>query len=213
MVHPAVRRLALVSLHTSPLTQPGAGDSGGMNVYVRELTSSLAQAGVDCTVFVRRWRADLPDEAVVEPGFRVVHVTAGAPGLPKEALPAVVDEFTEGVADHLLGPGRPDAVLANYWLSGVTGHALKHRLELPLATIFHTLARVKAETGDPEPEERMAAEAAVVACSDVILANAEEEANQLVRLYGADPARVEIVPAFPRLPPPYQAESLLKTSS
>lgn len=194
MVPPSVRRLALVSLHTSPLTQPGAGDSGGMNVYVRELTSSLAQAGVDCTVYVRRWHDDLPGEVVVEPGFRVVHVAAGDPRLPKEELPGVVDAFSDGVADRILDGETPDAILANYWLSGVTGHTLKHRLDLPLLTIFHTLARVKAETGDPEPEERMAAETAVVACSDVLIANAEEEAQQLVRLYGADPSRIEIVP-------------------
>ena len=100
-----VRRLAMLSLHTSPLVQPGAGDSGGMNVYVRELVSALAQAGVDCTTYVRRWRDDLPDEVAVEPGFRVVHVDAGPPDLPKEALPAVVDEFADGVVDHLDGHG------------------------------------------------------------------------------------------------------------
>jgi D-inositol-3-phosphate glycosyltransferase len=194
VVQPAVRRLAVISLHTSPLAQPGSGDSGGMNVYVRELTSSLAQAGVDCTVYVRRWSDDLPDEVAVEPGFRVVHVRAGDPRLPKEDLPGVVDAFTDGVAGHLALEGPPDALLANYWLSGVSGHALKHHLDLPLLTIFHTLARVKAETGDPEPEERIAAEARVVACSDVILANAEEEAHQLVRLYGAHPERVQVVP-------------------
>lgn len=189
-----MRRLTVISLHTSPLTQPGSGDSGGMNVYVRELTSALAQVEVDCTVFVRRWADDLPEEIVVEPGFRVVHVPAGAPELPKEALPAVVDEFTERVEWALRQHDRVDALLANYWLSGVVGHQLKHRLELPLLTTFHTLARVKAETGDPEPAYRMVAEAEVVACSDVILANAEEEAHQLSRLYGADPERVEIVP-------------------
>ena len=105
--------LAVLSLHTSPLVQPGAGDSGGMNVYVRELAGSLAQAGVDTTVYVRRWAADLPTEVAVEPGFRVVHVDAGPADLAKESLPEVVGEFTESLIDHLR-PRPVDVVHANY---------------------------------------------------------------------------------------------------
>ena len=146
-----VRRLAVLSLHTSPLAQPGSGDSGGMNVYVRELVSALAQAGVDCTTYVRRWRADLPDEVAVEPGLPGRAHRRRRPDLPKEALPDVVDEFADGVLDHLDGTGGADLVHANYWLSGLAGHRIKHELDLPLVTTFHTLARVKAEGGDPEP--------------------------------------------------------------
>src|SRR3954470_22287130 len=185
--------LAVLSLHSSPLAQPGFGDSGGMNVYVRELAASLAQAGVGTTVVARRWAEDLPDEVAVEPGFRVVHVDAGAIDLPKEALPDTVEAFTDGVAAHL-GEHPVDVIHANYWLSGVAGHRLKHRLELPLVSTFHTLARVKAETGDPEPSRRIDAEAEVIGCSDVIVANSVEEVAQLERLYGADPSRIEIVP-------------------
>ncbi len=169
-----------------------------MNVYVRELVSALAQAGGQSTVFVRRSDPTLPEVVPVEPGVTVVHVDAGPAELDKEDLPAVVDDFTDGVAGHLMAAdleGSPfDGLLANYWLSGVAGHRLKHELELPLTTVFHTLARVKAETGDTEPQRRLDAEAEVIACSDVILANSDEEASQLVHLYGADPARVEVVP-------------------
>jgi D-inositol-3-phosphate glycosyltransferase len=189
-----VRTLAVLSLHTSPLAQPGAGDSGGMNVYVRELVGSLAQAGVRCSVYVRRWHDELPEEVSVEPGFRVVHVPAGAPDLAKDALPGIVDEFTDGVLDDVRRLGDVDAIHANYWLSGVVGHRLKHALDLPLVSTFHTLARVKAEGGDREPESRVRAEAEVVACSDAITASCLAERAQLVRLYGASPARVEIVP-------------------
>jgi D-inositol-3-phosphate glycosyltransferase len=187
-----VRRLAVISLHTSPLVQPGAGDSGGMNVYVRELVAALAQAGVPSDVYTRRWNNDLPDVVEVEPGFRVIHVTAGSPGLPKQVLPAVVDDFADGVAAHL--EPDVDALHANYWLSGVAGHHLKHQLDLPLVSTFHTLARVKAETGDPEPQRRVRAEAEVIGCSDTILASNTAEARQLERLYGADLTRIEIVP-------------------
>lgn len=188
-----MRRLAVLSLHTSPLAQPGQGDSGGMNVYVRELVSALAQAGVEADVFTRRWDDASPDIVEVEPGFRVVHVDAGPPDLAKEQLPEVVDLFADGVRDHLRTLGDVDALHANYWLSGVAGHRLKHELDLPLVSTFHTLARVKAETGDPEPELRVWAEAEVIACSDAILASCAAEADQLERLYGADPSRIELV--------------------
>ena len=189
-----MRTLAVLSLHTSPLAQPGAGDSGGMNVYVRELVSSLAQAGVGCSVYVRRWHDDLPDEVQVEPGFRVVHVDAGPPDLAKEHLPEVVGEYGDGVLADIRRLGDVDALHANYWLSGVAGHRLKHDLDIPLVSTFHTLARVKAETGDPEPERRIEAESEVVACSDAITASCPAEAEQLVRLYGARPERIELVP-------------------
>jgi D-inositol-3-phosphate glycosyltransferase len=191
-----MRRLAVLSLHTSPLAQPGAGDSGGMNVYVRELVSALAQAGVTSDVYVRRWAEGLPDIVEVEPGFRVVHVPAGPVDLPKEALPEVVDLFADGVLARLTdvdGADAADVLHANYWLSAMAGHRLKHELDLPLVSTFHTLARVKAETGDLEPQRRVDAEAEVVGCSDAILANSAAEATQLERLYGADPARIEVV--------------------
>jgi len=189
-----VRSLAVLSLHTSPLSQPGTGDSGGMNVYVRELVGSLAQAGVHSDVYVRRTSADLPEVVDVEPGFRVVHVDAGPYDLAKDQLGGVLDEYADAVGAHLRRAGGPDLLHANYWLSGVAGHRLKHELSLPLVSTFHTLARVKADTGDAEPERRVRAEAEVIACSDAILANSATEAAQLVELYGADPSRVEVVP-------------------
>lgn len=184
-------RVAVLSLHTSPLVLPGRGDAGGMNVYVRELVSALAQAGAEATVFVRR-HDQAPRVIDVEPGFRVVHIDAGPPELSKESLPEVVDDFAAGVRDWLRD--HPvDVLHANYWLSGVAGHRLKHEFDLPLVSTFHTLARVKAETGDPEPQRRMAAESEVIACSDVITANSVSEMRQLTRLYGAHPRHLEVV--------------------
>jgi hypothetical protein len=127
-----VFRVALISLHTSPLVQPGSGDSGGMNVYVREVASALAQAGVECTTYTRATSASAEPEVSIEPGHTVVHIPAGPYHLPKEALPEVLDTFGERVLDHMrAGPGV-DAIHANYWLSGVVGHRLKHDLGVPL---------------------------------------------------------------------------------
>ena len=189
-----MRRLAVLSLHTSPLAQPGVADAGGMNVYVRELVSALAQAGLDCTVYVRTWRDGLARDVAVEPGFRVHHIDVGPPDLPKEALPETVDAFADAVRDDLERGDGADVIHANYWLSGLAGHRLKHELDLPLVSTFHTLARVKAESGDEEPERRERSELEVMSCSDAILASCTEEAAQFERLYGATPGRVEIVP-------------------
>ncbi|HET7721450.1 MAG TPA: glycosyltransferase [Acidimicrobiales bacterium] len=188
-------RLAVLSFHTSPLTQPGTGDGGGMNVYVRELSSALAGAGVECEVFTRSWRRGLEPVIEVEPGFRVHHVPAGPEAsVAKEELPEHLDEFTAGVLDRIGESGPADVVHANYWLSGMAGHTIKHRLELPLVSTFHTLARVKAEEAAEEHDRRAKAEAEVIGCSDAILANSAEEAAQLERLYGAVPDRIEVVP-------------------
>jgi D-inositol-3-phosphate glycosyltransferase len=155
----APARIALLSLHTSPLAQPGSGDSGGMNVYIRELVGHLAHTGAICHVYVRAWHPDLPAEVDLEPGVRVVHISAGPYDLAKEELYDIVDEFADKVEADILAQGGVDVLHANYWLSGVAGHRIKHRLDIPLITTFHTLARVKAETGDHEPERRAQAEA------------------------------------------------------
>ncbi|HET9061197.1 MAG TPA: glycosyltransferase, partial [Acidimicrobiales bacterium] len=139
--------VAVLSMHTSPLAQPGSADAGGMNVYVRELAAALARSGVRCEVFTRRESPDQPSSLWVEPGFRAHHVDAGpAAGVRKDELPELVEEWTAGVRDVLSrldarGQGV-DLVHANYWLSGVAGHSLKHALDMPLVTTFHTLDRV-----------------------------------------------------------------------
>lgn len=198
-----MQRLAVLSMHTSPLAQPGTGDGGGMNVYVRELSASLARAGVVCDVYTRAYSPNLPATVEVEPGFRVHHVPAGPVGpVAKQHLHDLLDEFTENVEARMAQlearEGRVDAIHANYWLSGVVGHTLKHRLDLPLVSTFHTLDRVKAEAtpediNEAEPERRAHAEASIIACSDAVLASCDVEADQLVELYDADPARVRIV--------------------
>ncbi|MGH9177932.1 MAG: glycosyltransferase [Acidimicrobiales bacterium] len=187
-----MRRLAVLSLHTSPLAQPGSGDSGGMNVYVRQLAAALARSGVACDIYTRASSLDPGAVVTVEPGLRVHHVAAGplAP-MAKEDLPAVVEEFTAGVLARM--ERHPaDAISANYWLSGLAGHALKHRLELPLVSTFHTLARVKA-AGDVDPEGRARAELEVMGCSDAVLASCTVEAAEMAAHYDVDPGRIEIV--------------------
>ena len=191
--HISVQRVAVLSLHTSPLIQPGSGDSGGMNVFVRELVSALAQAGVDCTTYTRATRPDLPEVVQVEPGHRVVHVPAGPYNLAKEQLPSVLADFGDAVVDHLKNDFPADVLHANYWLSGLVAHQIKHELDLPFVSTFHTLAKVKAEGGDLEPEWRERAEAEIINCADAICVSCTEEERQFLRLYGQPAGKIEIV--------------------
>ncbi|HEY5092852.1 MAG TPA: glycosyltransferase [Acidimicrobiales bacterium] len=188
-------RLAVLSYHTSPLAQPGTGDGGGMNVYVRELSSALARLGHEVDVYTRRDNTLVGDVVNVEPGFRVHFVSAGPPSaLDREELTNYVAEFTDSVAGLFQMTGIPDAIHANYWLSGLAGHRLKHELNIPLIMTFHTLERVKADTFEGESEDRAFQEAAIFACADAVLASCEVEAEQFVRFYNAEPSRVHIVP-------------------
>jgi D-inositol-3-phosphate glycosyltransferase len=193
-----VRRLAILSVHTSPLAQPGLGDGGGLNVYVRALASSLARAGIECDVFTRAEQRGVQRVVEVEPGFQVVHLPVGPPRLlDKHELVDLVDDFTDATLDFAAQADVTyDALHANYWISGAVGHRLKHKLDLPLAVTFHTLAEVKAEAGvdGTDAPVRREIEQQVMDCSDLVCASTAEERTQLIELYGAEPGRVEIVP-------------------
>jgi D-inositol-3-phosphate glycosyltransferase len=192
----SVRRIAVFSMHTSPLAQPGTGDSGGMNVYVRALATALARAGVECDVYTRAEHRTQPAVVQVEPGFRVLHIDAGPrAAVPKHDLPELVDPFVDASMHRMLEREPVDVLHGNYWLSGAVAHRLKHELDLPLVATFHTLARVKAEAGvDDDAEHRTRVEHEVIACADLMLASTEGERSQLASLYEAEPDRIEVVP-------------------
>ena len=196
----APRRIATISLHTSPLDQPGTGDAGGLNVYVVEVAKQLASRGVEVEIFTRAVCRDTPAAVELVPGVLVRNVVAGPfEELDKNDLPGQICPFTFGVlrteADY--APGRYDLVHAHYWLSGQVAAAAAERWGVPLIQSMHTLGKVKnlaLAGGDcAEPEIRIRGEGEVVAAADRLVANTAEEARQLVELYGASPWRVETV--------------------
>ena len=191
----------MVSVHTSPLDQPGTGDAGGMNVYVVELSRRLAALGVEVDVITRATSSDLPPTVEMAPGVTVRHVTAGPfEGLAKEDLPAQLCAFTAGLMriEAVREPGWYDLVHSHYWLSGQVAWLAAERWDVPLVHTMHTMAKVKnltlADGDTPEPMAREIGEAQVVAAADRLVANTDEEAKSLVELYDADPARVVTVP-------------------
>jgi D-inositol-3-phosphate glycosyltransferase len=194
------RRIATISVHTSPLEQPGTGDAGGLNVYVVEVARRLAERGVEVDIFTRAVSRDVPPVAELAPGVRVRHLTAGpCEDLDKADLPGQLCQFTFEVlrAEASYAPGRYDLVHGHYWLSGQVGAVAKERWGVPLVQSMHTLGRVKnaaLAAGDAaEPDVRIRGEAEVVAAADCLVANTDEEAGQLIGLYDADPARVATV--------------------
>jgi D-inositol-3-phosphate glycosyltransferase len=189
-----VRRVAAFSVHTSPLAQPGLGDGGGMNVYVDSLAASLARAGVQCDVFCRAETADAPLIVEVMPRYRVIFLEAGPRRpLPRSHWPSVIDEYHAAAREFIEREGGYDVLHAHYWMSGAVAHRLKHELDLPLITTFHTLSLVKAAAGFDEDPERERIEADTIRCSDLMLANTHDERDQLIGLYEADPSRIEVV--------------------
>ena len=194
------RRVALLSVHTSPLDQPGTGDAGGLNVYVVETSRRLAEAGVDVEIFTRATSSDLPTVAELHPGVLVRHVTAGPfEGLLKEDLPAQLCAVTAGVMreEARRDEGWYDLVHSHYWLSGQVGWLAADRWDVPLVHTMHTMARVKngalADDDRPEPEVRIIGEQQVVDAAARLVANTRTEADELITLYSADPARVRVV--------------------
>src|SRR6266700_3715262 len=198
------RRIAMISVHTSPLEQPGTGDAGGLNVYVVEVARRLAERGVEVDIFTRAVSRDVPPVAELAPGVQVRHLTAGPfEDLDKADLPGQLCHFTFEVlrAEVAYAPGRYDVVHGHYWLSGQVGAVAKERWGVPLVQSMHTLGRVKnaaLAAGDAaEPDVRIRGEAEVIATADRIVANTGAEARELIKLYDAAPDRVAAsVPAW-----------------
>jgi D-inositol-3-phosphate glycosyltransferase len=200
LLRPAPHRIAVLSVHTSPLHQPGTGDAGGMNVYIVEVARRLAEAGVAVEIFTRATASDLPPVVEMAPGVQVRHITSGPfEGLSKEELPSQLCAFTNGVlrAEAARPPGHYDLIHSHYWLSGQVGWLAKERWGVPLIHSAHTLAKVKnaqlAEGDRPEPKARVIGEEQVVTEADRLVANTEVEAHDLITRYNADPDRVAVV--------------------
>ena len=195
-----LHRIAILSVHTSPLHQPGTGDSGGMNVYIAETAKRIAERGIEVEIFTRATSLTEPDATELAPGVLVRHIPAGPfEGLRKEDLPSQLCAVTAGVlrAEATKNEGFYDLIHSHYWLSGQVGWIAQERWGVPLVHTMHTMARVKNLTlahGDtPEPAIREIGEEQVVAAADRLVANTHAEAKELIELYHADPNRVRVV--------------------
>jgi D-inositol-3-phosphate glycosyltransferase len=189
-------RIATLMVHTSPLDQPGAGDAGGMNIYVVESAERMAAMGVSVDIFTRRHNPDLPDIVELSPGVRVRHLNIGANSATKEELPALIPNLSDAFST-VLENEKYDVLHSHYWISGKVAMPVAKKFGIPLAHTMHTMARVKnmnlAEGERPEPMIRVQGETQVVAAADALIANTDAEAASLVSLYEACPDNVSVV--------------------
>jgi D-inositol-3-phosphate glycosyltransferase len=189
-------RIATLMVHTSPLDQPGAGDAGGMNIYVVESAERMAAMGVSVDIFTRRHSPELPDIVELSAGVRVRHLNIGANSATKEELPALIPNISEAFS-AVLESEKFDVLHSHYWISGKVAMPVAKKFGIPLAHTMHTMARVKnmnlAEGERPEPMIRVQGETQVVAAADALIANTDAEAASLVSLYEACPDNVSVV--------------------
>jgi D-inositol-3-phosphate glycosyltransferase len=195
----AQRRIAVISMHTSPTASLGQSANGGLNVYVREVCTAFSDRGIATDIFTRKQSRDDPDQEALAPLSRVIYLSAGR-GLDKYSLINEVPMFAAQVRSHAAREGiEYDLLYSHYWLSGEVACLLRPKMGLGWAHIAHTLGLVKNRTlamGDmPEPELRIRIEGEISQQADLLIASTAAEGEELVRAYGAPADRVAIVPA------------------
>ncbi len=193
----SLERAAFIAFHACPLAAPGQGKSGGMNVYVRELSRAMGESGIPVDIFTRQHDGAGDSVEWIAPNVRVIHL----PGGPLEAgvgeLYGHLPGFLEGVRSFREAEGIDyDVVHSHYWLSAWIGQRLSQGLGIPHLVTFHTLALIKMQSraGESEPKERETVERDAMLTADRIIAFSGHERDAMARLYGADPSKVMLAP-------------------
>ena len=194
----ARRRIAVVSMHTSPTASLGGNVNGGLNVYVREVCSAFSDRGIATDIFTRKQSPDDPSMELLAPLSRVIYLPAGL-GLDKYTLFNEVPAFAAQIGEYAAGEGLDyDLVYSHYWLSGEVACLLRPQLAAGWAHIAHTLGLVKNRTlasgARPEPGLRIRVEGEIAQQADLLIASTADEGHDLIDAYGADPQRVYVVP-------------------
>lgn len=191
-------RVAMISVHSSPLGEIGTRDTGGMSIYVRALAAGLAGLGHCVDIFTRRRRRDQPRCIRSAENVRVIHVDAGGwEPLPPPALSRHVSEFVRGMEHLRSSEDRAyDLVHSHYWLSGLVGHRIARWWRIPHVVLFHTLGLLKnrALEAPVEPETRVWTEKALCGQCERVIATTEVEGRELAELYDAPSRKIRVIP-------------------
>ncbi|MFI5281901.1 MAG: glycosyltransferase [Candidatus Dormibacterales bacterium] len=192
------RRIAVISMHTSPTASLGQNANGGLNVYVREVCTAFSDRGIATDVFTRKQSRDDPDIEQLAPLARIIYLPAGN-GVDKYELYQQVPDFAQRILDFTRSEGISyDLLFSHYWLSGEVACLLRPELAVSWTHVAHTLGVVKnrtlADGASPEPQLRIRVEGEIAQQADALIVSTEDEGDVLVRAYGADPSRVVVVP-------------------
>ncbi|MQG32105.1 MAG: glycosyltransferase family 1 protein [SAR202 cluster bacterium] len=193
----SVQRAAFITLHACPLAAPGQGKSGGMNVYVRQLASALGNMGMEIDIFTREHPDVVNRIETIGPNVRVIHIAAGDTEAHVGELYAHLPAFLKQLNAFREEEGLEyDVVHSHYWLSSWVGRELSQAMGVPHLVTFHTLGLIKMQSraGEVEQLERPVVESEVMASADRIIAFSPHERDAMARLYGADAAKVSLVP-------------------
>ena len=189
--------IAVVSVHTSPLARPGTRDSGGMNVYIHQLSHEMGRRAHTIDIFSRRTDPETPEITIIDERTRVIQIKAGPFSADKDSLRRFLPEFRHGVLAFQRREGRSyDLVHSHYWLSGWVGQALKTAWQVPHVIMFHTLGEVKNRhhLNEREPEYRIDGERLIAHGVDRVICASQGEKEMLETHYGVPPQRVSVVP-------------------
>lgn len=195
-----MRRIAVLSIHSCPLAALGGKETGGMNVYVRDLSREMGRLGNRVDVFTRSQNPHISRVVRLGRNARVIHLKAGPEEpLPKHELLAHLPEFTSGVLQFAREEGISyDLVHSHYWLSGWVGGELKSRWSVPLAHMFHTLGVLKNSVsprgGEMEPQGRLAVEREIMEFADGLVAPSPWEKEQMTLHHQARPDKITVIP-------------------
>ena len=192
--------VAMLSVHTCPLAALGGKETGGMNVYVREVSRELGRMGVSVDVFTRSQDPSIPRVVRLGERARVIHLAAGVEApMARERVYTHLDEFVEGIEAWRIAEAIDyDLIHAHYWLSGVVALTLKTRWSVPVLQMFHTLGRLKnrvaRSAAELEPAVRLEEETRIVSAADRIVAANVVERAELLRDYAAHASRIATIP-------------------
>lgn len=189
--------IVMVAMHTSPLAQPGQGDAGGLNVYVRNLSQALIRQGHQVLAFTRKTsgtEASVVVDAATD--SQVVPIATGRYALPKEALGSLTTQFAQRMVDEVTNRARHRVVVhSHYWLSGLAAVEAAHALQAPMVHTMHTLGAAKnSSQPGSEPAHRVERERYIAAKASVLIANTAAEKHELIQHTGVAPERVVVVP-------------------
>jgi D-inositol-3-phosphate glycosyltransferase len=192
--------MAMLSVHTCPLATLGGKETGGMNVYVRDLGRELCRRGIEVDVYTRSQDPNIPRITKLAEGGRVIHVKAG-PEQPyhKNRVYNHLEEFVAGVLAQVeVDNIEYDLMYSHYWLSGLVAAALRREWDIPMVQMFHTLAemknRVAQSPAEFESQQRVNCEGEIMRFADRLIAATPLEKNQMSWLYGAAPEKITISP-------------------
>ena len=193
----SVQRVAIISVHGCPIARLGSRDTGGMNVYVRQVAQELSARGVYVDIYTRDHEPGDPQVVDLAEKARVIHLKAGSIALQKEDLPGSLPAFVRSLLDYTRQNGLSyDVIHSHYWLSGRVGNVLARHWRVPHVATFHTLAEVKlrARAGEREPEARATGERRVIESADRVVAFSEHERDAIARLYNSGRDHIAVIP-------------------